>query len=348
MASSSSFSSAWSRAVYNTYEYDRALIGYYIFGVGFREGEQRYFLTSSSSYSSPSTSIEKGKGGKEKGNGYHQRARNGRGKKNEEEDGALRARVNAFSQALALRMWNEPHYRNPTYAHDLCENLSNVAIPGTGIALSVLTVHPWVAFLFLLFVQPWIVLLGALRRHGFIPTAAAADDYRLQLTQPDDWFSLWRLNSRLVAWHALVTESEDYTLENKWTFLKKGEALGVAISPFLSHPALFVKHRNMEGGMGIHFFDNVTAGGDWIIQERLPNSEFVASLLPKGAPTSTFRVITASTLGLQGMCCIYIVSVILFLCSILSLLSLSLSPLFCQSLKHIHAYTHSHSLSHSL
>ena len=83
-------------------------------------------------------------------------------------------------------------------------------------------------------------------------------------------------------------------MENKWTFLERGKELGVPISPYLNMPSLVIKHRNEEGGMGIHFFSNATAGGDWIIQERIDNSDFVNSLLPKNAPLSTFRIITMS------------------------------------------------------
>jgi hypothetical protein len=87
---------------------------------------------------------------------------------------------------------------------------------------------------------------------------------------------------------------EDYEMENKWTFLQEGDKRGVPVSPFLKTPALVVKHRNEEGGLGIYFYKNATEGGDWILQERLHNSSWVQSLLPEGAPLSTFRVITCS------------------------------------------------------
>jgi hypothetical protein len=87
---------------------------------------------------------------------------------------------------------------------------------------------------------------------------------------------------------------EGYEMENKWTFLEQGAELGVPISPFLKTPGIVVKHRNEEGGMGIHFYKNATDGGDWIIQERISNSDWVSTLLPPNAPLSTFRVITQS------------------------------------------------------
>lgn len=55
-----------------------------------------------------------------------------------------------------------------------------------------------------------------------------------------------------------------------------------------------MKHKNEEGGMGIHFYRNAVHGGDWIVQERLQNNQWVQSMLPTGAPLSTFRVITIS------------------------------------------------------
>lgn len=55
---------------------------------------------------------------------------------------------------------------------------------------------------------------------------------------------------------------------------------------------LVCKHKNIEGGMGIHIFKNATHGGDWILQERLFNCDELQALLPDDAPLSTFRVIT--------------------------------------------------------
>jgi hypothetical protein len=45
-------------------------------------------------------------------------------------------------------------------------------------------------------------------------------------------------------------------------------------------------------------YRNATAGGDWIIQEKLANSAELDALLPDNAPLSTFRVITGSWGGL--------------------------------------------------
>jgi hypothetical protein len=106
------------------------------------------------------------------------------------------------------------------------------------------------------------------------------------------------LNCILVGLHSLLNDEQvanEYIVENKWTFLQRGEALGVPVSPFLATPeSLVVKHRNEEGGLGIFFYTNATFGGDWILQERLKNSEWVQKLLPSDAPLSTFRVITCS------------------------------------------------------
>lgn len=110
--------------------------------------------------------------------------------------------------------------------------------------------------------------------------------------------SYWRLNCVLVGLHSLLNGgdvADEYAMENKWTFLQEGEARGVPVSPFLAAPeALVVKHKNEEGGLGIYFYRNATFGGDWILQERLHNSDWVQRLLPSDAPLSTFRVITCS------------------------------------------------------
>ena len=51
--------------------------------------------------------------------------------------------------------------------------------------------------------------------------------------------------------------------------------------------------------MGIYFYKNALYGGDWIIQERLNNAEWLNTMLPDRAPLSTMRVITSSDWALH-------------------------------------------------
>jgi len=216
---------------------------------------------------------------------------------------ALRAKVHVFSLCLALRLWDAPHYRKSSYAADVRDNFRNVAIPGTGIPLSVLAVNKTLTTVFLIVGYPLVCFAASVAhaRRASSGTTTIAAAYREQLLAPRDWFSLWRINSRLAAWHSLATRSKEsgswheYAMENKWAFLEKGMQVGVPVSPVLKAPSkLCIKHRNEEGGMGIYFYKNALDGGDWIIQEVLENADAVAALLPADAPLSTFRVMTAS------------------------------------------------------
>jgi len=218
---------------------------------------------------------------------------------NDSKDSALfkkYARIHLYSLSVIFYLWDKPHYRKGSYQTDLRDNLRNVAIPGTGIPLSIFIVHRYVALFFILFVYPKIAFFAAV--HVFSKTKSfsdAANEYSTRLLAPDDWFSFWRLNCRVVGMHSLLNEMPaGYEMENKWTFLEEGDKRGVPVSPFLTTSGIVVKHKNEEGGMGIHFYKNATAGGDWIIQERIHNSEWVSSVLPSDAPLSTFRVITSS------------------------------------------------------
>lgn len=206
------------------------------------------------------------------------------------------ARIHLFTLTSNFYLYRKPHYRKGSYRDDLVDNLRNVAIPGTGIPLSWMAASRLVAVPFLLVGYPAVSLVAAL--HQWLTTKFATSisrEYATRLLAPDDWFSYWRLNCVVTGLHALLNDTPtDYAMENKWTFLEQGAACGVPVSPFLNCPAIVVKHRNEEGGLGIHFYKNAVAGGDWIIQERIDNSAWVSSLLPSNAPLSTFRVITCS------------------------------------------------------
>lgn len=211
------------------------------------------------------------------------------------------ARVHLYTFASAFWLWDKPHYRKGSYRDDLIDNFRNVAIPGTGIPLSLMVTTKLIAYPFVLIANPLVCLAASVhlslkrKSEGGIPFSQIGNEYRTRLLAPNDWFTYWRLNCRVAGMHALLNDNPSgYEMENKWTFLEEGDKLGVPVSPFLHTPGIVVKHRNEEGGMGIHFYKNATDGGDWIIQERIQNSDWVSSVLPPNAPLSTFRVITQS------------------------------------------------------
>ena len=179
------------------------------------------------------------------------------------------------------------------------DNLRNVAIPGTGIPLSLFVRSKFLALWFVATATP-VVSLAAAVHHWWTTGESIAQEYATRLLAPNDWFNYWRLNCNVVGLHSFLEKNPPgYDMENKWSFLMEGEKRGVPVSPYLKTPGMVVKHRNEEGGLGIHFYKNACDGGDWIIQERILNSDWVSTLLPSKAPLSTFRVITQSRAALN-------------------------------------------------
>ena len=174
------------------------------------------------------------------------------------------ARVQVFSLSLIFRMWSLPHYRSKTFQADLLANLSNVAIPGTGIPLSLFCYWKATALILVFFINPVVCFIGAVNKanktrcnnmNEYISSVCRL--YKQHLLHPDDWLSLWSLNCRLTSLHSLVSKSTGFKQEDKWTFLVDGERLGVPVTPFDKvTDSIVVKNKNIEGGMGIHFFKN--------------------------------------------------------------------------------------------
>jgi hypothetical protein len=236
-------------------------------------------------------------------------------------------RVHLYTLSCNLYLYNQPHYRKDTYVQDLIDNFRNIAIPGTGIPLSTFfyrnpILKYGITLPFLVFGYPLISSVASI--HYWMSSygkESLCKEYFTRLLAPNDWFTYWRYNSLIVALHAhmhqvthppngdysSITTQErttaqeriafEYAMENKWAFLQRGDELQIPVSPFLKEPkALVIKHKNEEGGLGIYFYENAAASttGNWIVQERLYNSAWVAELLPPSAPLSTFRIITCS------------------------------------------------------
>lgn len=71
------------------------------------------------------------------------------------------ARIHLFNLASNFYLYNRPHYRKGSYRDDLVDNLRNVAIPGTGIPLSMFVRSKVVALGFLLTAYPAISFVAS-------------------------------------------------------------------------------------------------------------------------------------------------------------------------------------------
>lgn len=69
-----------------------------------------------------------------------------------------------YSLALIFKLWKRPHYRNTSFQQDCKDTLANVAIPGTGIPLSLFFYSYYSALFLVLFVNPMICLAGAMNK----------------------------------------------------------------------------------------------------------------------------------------------------------------------------------------
>ena len=104
--------------------------------------------------------------------------------------------------------------RHTTHNNNHSANLSNVAIPGTGVPLSAFCCCRATAVAFLLGAYPL-----ACRAAGWYQAVHAGGSpgahYAQLLLAPTHWAASWRLNCLLVAYHAAVTRSPSYRLEDK-------------------------------------------------------------------------------------------------------------------------------------
>jgi len=107
-------------------------------------------------------------------------------------------RLNIYCWWLHLKLWSSPHYRSGTFQNDLAKNLRNVALPGTGLPLSMVCRFWPVAFVFLWVGIPLAALAAALvrsRRDG--STLGSAFAAALLAEYP--WFHFWRLNCAIAS-----------------------------------------------------------------------------------------------------------------------------------------------------
>eukprot|EP00518_Triparma_eleuthera_P020594 CAMPEP_0197569438 /NCGR_PEP_ID=MMETSP1320-20131121/39011_1 /TAXON_ID=91990 /ORGANISM="Bolidomonas sp., Strain RCC2347" /LENGTH=422 /DNA_ID=CAMNT_0043131799 /DNA_START=175 /DNA_END=1443 /DNA_ORIENTATION=+ len=193
-----------------------------------------------------------------------------------------------YQLTLPLKLWSSPHYRKGTYSQDMRDNLRNVAVPWTGVPLSAFC---YFRITYLLFVA---LALPALQIARSFVTGDRTRVYSL-LGRSLTWCELWRINCNVATLHSHRFGCEaEYGMENKWAFLEACESEGVPVSPTLDLGGVCVKHRNEEGGLGIHFYRSAREGGDWIIQPVLRNAEWVREKVGDDGPLSTFRVMTMS------------------------------------------------------
>merc|ERR1719262_1774411 len=70
------------------------------------------------------------------------------------------AKVHLYSLSLIFKIWGQPHYRNGTFQEDMVKNLRNVAIPRTGIPLSLFCYSKLTTLAFVFLAYPIIALIS--------------------------------------------------------------------------------------------------------------------------------------------------------------------------------------------
>ena len=126
---------------------------------------------------------------------------------------ARQERLCIYSLALHLRLFGDGHYRSGTFQNDLAKNLRNVALPATGVPLSVFCSCRPLALLFAWLLLPLAALVAAVRR----PSSSGGSlggAFASSLLSDWSWFHYWRLNCVLASYHALATSDPGYGLED--------------------------------------------------------------------------------------------------------------------------------------
>ena len=116
---------------------------------------------------------------------------------------AAPARVHCLGRVLHVDMWRQPHYRCASWREDMRNNLRNVALPGTGVPLSVLCVSRSAVAAFVVAGRPASALAAALWEALCSPCAgsgrsrllAALQLYRKHLLAPSDWYARARTHA---------------------------------------------------------------------------------------------------------------------------------------------------------
>ena len=105
----------------------------------------------------------------------------------------IQAKALIFSYSIIFKMYNQPHYRSSSFRQDMIDNLANVAIPGTGVPLSLFSRSYWVTLFYVMFIIPFICFCGAVNavlKDSYTMstfTSLVTDTYIEYLYHPDDW-----------------------------------------------------------------------------------------------------------------------------------------------------------------
>lgn len=200
----------------------------------------------------------------------------------------IEAKCNLYSFAIQYHLFYQSHYRSKTLIHDIRQNYSDLVIPYTNIPISIFYFNRVFLLLYLYLFNPIISLIISIYQYKL----SFYSHFTNVLLFKNNWFTYWRLNSVLTTLLHNHLDNNQFIYENKWNFYEFCNKNDFPVIETLSSD-IFIKHINKEGGMGCHSYKNVLDGGDYLIQNRLKNSDLFSKVLPYDAPLSTIRIITA-------------------------------------------------------
>jgi len=137
-------------------------------------------------------------------------------------------------------------------------------------------------------------LASAFFKKGLCKLIEVPTTFREELLHSTHWLQMW-LNSYIFVSQSAISRStkEAYELEDQIEFMtaaqeKKLKTLGSMDDV----RKVVVKRADVEGGMGIFFYENALNGGEWVIQEIPEAHATLREIFPSHYSVPRFHVIT--------------------------------------------------------
>ena len=180
-----------------------------------------------------------------------------------------KARIFIFSLGSIYTLWNSQHYRGGTFSVTFKKQIEEIK-SFEAFYFSIFLRNRFFFSLFLFIGFPILCYIKSVISQGFINFLIIPKHFRENLLYFKSPLGFFITSSIFIHYQWLTTKSSNFQLDNLIQLYQKATDIGLATSKLIPQGEIVIKHKNIEGGMGIHFFKNILShpSGDWIIKEQ--------------------------------------------------------------------------------
>ena len=211
------------------------------------------------------------------------------------------AKVHTYCLGIVLYKWNDKGLNGNTIRDHLRQHLGSLTLYKCIIPMKFWLYSKWSYYIFLFLVYPLFCIINALTEKKVRGFAEVPSTFQIKLINPSHWVTLGWTNAVCSFFSLQELPASVSSLFKQTRLIEAAKECNIPVIEKLDGE-IVIKNANVEGGMGIKFFNTNSKDKNYVIQKVFDLHKSLKDIVPKEYhfPPPRFHITTMYTMKAQS------------------------------------------------